>query len=218
VGDLPHALRDPGQFHCGPDAQLAEYVPQVRPDGWLGQQHAIRHGPAGEALGGQVSHRPFGIGQIQPAARLRAARIRAFPEALADLTGGALGEREQHRIEVLGGAGQVDYADNLSRSIGDRGGGARHQAQGIGEMLGPGHHSRTPLRNRGADRVGPDQVLAVQEAGSELDAVQPGQDAGVGRSAVNDLAARVGEQQPTPVPSSSPASWSRIAQFSSATR
>jgi hypothetical protein len=32
--------------------------------------------------------------------------------------------------------------------------------------------------------------------GRELDAVQPGQDPGVGRSAVNDLAARVGEQQP----------------------
>ena len=62
-------------------------------------------------------------------------------------------------------------------------------------MFGPGHHGRRLLRNRGADRVGPGQVLAVQETGRKLDAIEPGQDANVGRPPVDDLAARVGEQQ-----------------------
>jgi hypothetical protein len=113
----------------------------------------------------------------------------------ASLPGGALGEREQQRVEVRGGAGQIDDADHLARSVGDRDGGAGHRGQGIGEMLGPGHHGRRLLRDRGADRVGPDQVLAVQEAGRELDVIEPGQDAAVGGPAVDDLAARVGEQQ-----------------------
>ena len=167
----------------------------MRADRCLGQPHAIRHDPAAETLRGQASHRSFGIGEAQPATGGQAARLHAIPEAVADLPGGALGEREQQRVEVLGGAGQVDHADHLSRSIGDRGGRARHRSQGIGEMFGPGHHGRRLLRNRGADRVGPDQVLAVQETGRELDVVEPGQDAGVGGPPVDDLAARVGEQQ-----------------------
>ena len=63
-------------------------------------------------------------------------------------------------------------------------------------MLGPAHHRRGLLRDRGADRVGTDQVLAVQETGCELDAVEPGQHAAVGCPPVDDLAARVGEQEP----------------------
>jgi hypothetical protein len=62
-------------------------------------------------------------------------------------------------------------------------------------VFGPGHDGRRLLRNRGADRVGPGQVLPVQETGRELDAVEPGQDAGAGGPPVDDLAARVGEQQ-----------------------
>jgi hypothetical protein len=62
-------------------------------------------------------------------------------------------------------------------------------------MFGPGHHGRRLLGNGGADRIGPDQTLAVQEAGRELDVIEPGQDAGVGRPAVDNLAARVGKQQ-----------------------
>jgi hypothetical protein len=142
-----------------------------------------------------VSHGPFGTSEAQPATSRQAAQVDALPEAVADLPGGALGEREQQRVEVLGGAGQIDHADHLSRSVGDRGGGARHRSQGIGEMFGPGHHRRRLLRNSGADRVGPDQALAVYEAGRELDVIEPGQDAGVGRPPVDDLAARVAEQQ-----------------------
>lgn len=62
-------------------------------------------------------------------------------------------------------------------------------------MFGPGHHGRRLLRNSGADRVGPDQALAVQETGRELDVIEPGQDAGVGRPPVDDLAPPVGKQQ-----------------------
>ena len=188
-------LYDQGQLHLGPDAQLAEHPPQMRADHRLGQPHAIRHDPAAEPLPGQVSHRPFGISEAQPVTGGQAARVHALPEAVADLPGGALGEREQQRVEVFGGAGQVDHADHLSRSVRDRGGGARHRSKGIGEMFGPGHHGRRLLRYSGADRVGPDQALAVQETGRELDAIEPGKDAGVGRPPVDDLAARVGEQQ-----------------------
>jgi hypothetical protein len=167
----------------------------MRADRWLGQPHAIRHDRTAETLCGQVSHGPFGIGQAQPATGGQATRVQALSETMADLPGGALGEREQQRVEVLGGAGQVDHADHLSRSVGDGGGGARHRSQGVGEMFGPGHHRRRLLRNRGADRVGPYQALAVQETGRELDAIEPGQDAGVGGPPVDDQAAHVGEQQ-----------------------
>jgi hypothetical protein len=101
----------------------------MRADDLLGQQQAIRHDPAGDALRGQVSHRPFGISQAQPATGEKAAGIRTLQEAVADLPGDTLGEREQHRAEVLGGAGQIDHADHLSRPVADGGRGACQDGQ-----------------------------------------------------------------------------------------
>ena len=88
-------LDDPGQLHPGPDSQLAEHPPQMRADGRLGQPHAIRHDAAAETVRGQVSHGPFGISQAQPATSGQGARARALAEAVADLPGGTVGEREQ---------------------------------------------------------------------------------------------------------------------------
>jgi hypothetical protein len=68
-------------------------------------------------LRGQVSHRPFGISQAQPATGGQPARVHALLKAVADLPGGALGEREQQRAEVLGGAGQVNGKTLLPTSL-----------------------------------------------------------------------------------------------------
>jgi hypothetical protein len=46
-------------------------------------------------------------------------------------------------------------------------------------VLDAGDHGRGALGDRGADRVGPDLVLGVDEAGRELDPVQPAHDLAV---------------------------------------
>jgi hypothetical protein len=85
-------------------------------------------------------------------------------QALCDLAGSALGERDQP-VGVLVPAGQVHGADGLAGDrVADqhRGAGQVHKLAGV--MLVPEHARRLAALQRRADPVGTDELLGVAEA------------------------------------------------------
>jgi hypothetical protein len=197
--------RHPGQLHARPDSQLCVDAPDVGADRARRQRQVPRDLAVGEAIGHQPGDDAFGLGEGGPAGsgHLRRARTPRAPgrrpaadQALPDLGCGAVGERKHQRMEVRGGARQVDHPDQLPGGIGDRARRTRHPAQRVGEVLGPPDHGGAPLSDRGADGVRPDALLAVQEARGELDAVEQPEHPRLGCAAVQDVAPHIGQQEP----------------------
>ena len=120
-------------------------------------------------------------------------------QPLLDLASSPPHERQHERTRVVGPAGEVHGAQHSTTvRIGDRGGGARHGGQGVGEVLGAVHERRASLRERGTDGVGADQFLCVHEAGSEGDAVQAGVQSRIGDAPVEHVGPIVGEHDAEP--------------------
>jgi hypothetical protein len=86
-------------------------------------------------------------------------------QALRDLAGSALGERDQQPAGVLAPAGQVHGAGGLAGDrVADRhpGAGEVHNVPGV--VLVPEHVRRLAALQRGADPVGAGELLGVAEA------------------------------------------------------
>ena len=142
-----------------------------------------KHAPAGVAAGPQVLPQQLEL--------LRAAVVE---QALRDLAGSALGERDQQPPGVLAPAGQVHGANGLARDrVADRHRGAGEILQVLGVVLVPEHVRRPAALQRGADPVGADELLGVAEARRELNPVQVPLKVVVGRQPGQRHPMRIGE-------------------------
>jgi len=143
------------------------------------------HGPFGDQNEGPLGPTPIPQKPLEHEPLRHAGGI---DQTLLDLARRPPGERQHQRARVLHQGGKADHPEDAPMAgIGDRCRSARHRDESVGKMFPAHDRSRAPLRQGRSNAVGADQVLGVEEARRQEDAVEFGAQQRVSDAAVHHM-------------------------------